>query len=806
MDGGATVAARRAQRGLTRGDLDGRALALLDAAFDRPSATREAWLRDQCGDDAVLAARCLALLNAGTGAEARLRTGTAGHGDIEAPLPARIGAYRITGLIGQGGMGAVYRGERAAGDFDHVVAIKLIRPGALSDVLVERFQRERQTLASLSHPNIARLFDGGETDGAPYIVMEHVDGVRLDTWLTAAPSLAARTSLFLQVCAAVGFAHQNLIIHRDLTPSNILVAADGVPKLIDFGIARPSAAAGAPVTRTPVAGLSLTPGFAAPERLAGLPATTLTDIYSLGVLLDRLLAGAGDDDTRAIVARATAAEPGDRYASVDALADDVRAWENNGVVAARRGGRRYAVGKFVRRHRVGVAASLAALLLILGALAATSWSYARAERARVAEGKRFEDLRSLAGYMIFDLEDQLARVVGNARARVSLVARAQTYLSALAASPGTSPAVRQEAARGFIALARVQGVPTQPNFGDNDRARANLKTAIGMLRPAAARDPAAAALLVEGLSHLAMISAHVDIDGKAAASTLRDAEAVLGAVPQAAQGSAWMAARSRLRKSQFELAVMDNDPPAMLRLADRLEAEIADWPPAERQSRAAATDRALAWHWRGMHGYFADQYVTGVAAHHRAEAMLTALDRAQPNDPEILNALAYNAYVGYGTASGDPALRADADHFLRTARDSVERLIGIEPNDRALRAFAGSISGMEAQSLSDAGRVTEALAVQRKVVASYRAAIGPKRKTATLNRLALANITLANIARKAGDRTLACTSIADARKGFVELAATSNLVGNVAAYRPMLEDGARRCDDGRALVTMTTTP
>ncbi|TRW17497.1 serine/threonine-protein kinase [Glacieibacterium frigidum] len=786
---------------MRKDDLDGRALALLDAAFDRPSATREAWLRDQCGDDEALTARCLALLHAGTGAEARLRTGTAGQGDVDAPLPDRIGAYRITGLIGQGGMGAVYRGERAAGDFDHVVAIKLIRPGALSDTLVERFQRERQTLARLSHPNIARLFDGGETDGTPYIVMEHVDGVRLDTWLVGAPPLAARTVLFLKVCAAVGFAHQNLIIHRDLTPSNILVDADGEPRLIDFGISRPP---DAPTARTPVAGLSLTPGFAAPERLAGLPATTLTDIYSLGVLFDRLLGGAGDDDTRAIVARASAAVPEDRYPSVDALADDVRAWASGGVVAARRGGRRYAVAKFVRRHRVGVAASLAALLLILGALAATSWSYARAERARVAEAKRFEELRSLAGYMIFDLDEQLARVVGNAAARVRLVGRAQTYLSALAASPGTSPAVREEAARGFITLARVQGVPTQPNFGDNDRARANLDTAIAMLRPAAPRDPAAAALLVEGLSHRAMISAHVDTDGKTTATMLEEAAKVLAAVPVPARDMAWMAARSRLRKSQFEAAVMDNKPAEMLRLAEQMEIEVGEWPPAERSSRAAAIDFATAQHFRGMHGYFADQYETGTAAHRRAEAMLTALDEAQPNDPMVLYLLAYNGYVGYGTASGSPALTADANHFLGTARASVDRLIRIEPNDRALRAFSGSIRNSEAQALSDAGRQAEAVAVQRRVIADYTAAIGPKRKSATLNRLLLAHITMGNIARKAGDRALACASVAAARAAMPELEATGSLVGNIAAFRPTLAANARACASGGALVPLTT--
>ncbi|WP_188946476.1 serine/threonine-protein kinase, partial [Polymorphobacter multimanifer] len=320
--------------------LDARALPLLDAALALPPDARDAFITDASGDDPALAARLRRLLAASD--DSRLRTGSAAATVADAPMPDRIGRYRITRLIGVGGMGAVYRGERDTGDFDHVVAIKLIRPGALSDVFIERFARERQTLARLSHPHIARLFDGGETPaGEPYIVMEFVDGIRLDEWLDSGPTTGARTTLFLDVCSAVGFAHQNLIIHRDLTPANILVDRNDNARLIDFGIARPPLAS--PPDRVPgVVARSLTPGFAAPERIAGDPATTLSDVYSLGVLLALMLpdtTGRGDADLAAIIARARAVDPQARYASVDALSADVRAWQRGDVVAARNGGR-----------------------------------------------------------------------------------------------------------------------------------------------------------------------------------------------------------------------------------------------------------------------------------------------------------------------------------------------------------------------------------------------------------------------------------------------------------------------------------
>jgi eukaryotic-like serine/threonine-protein kinase len=213
-----------------------------------------------------------------------------------APNPAptrigrRIGAYNVLEEIGHGGMGEVYRAGRADGQYEKQVAIKLVRGGYDSAAVLDRFRHERQILASLDHPNIARLLDGGTTDdGIPYLVMELIEGTRIDEYCDAHElNVNGRLQLFLQVCSAVQYAHQRLVIHRDIKPGNILVTKEGVPKLLDFGIAKildPSAGVEATIAGP------LTPEYASPEQIRGEPITTATDVYSLGVVVYQLLVG-----------------------------------------------------------------------------------------------------------------------------------------------------------------------------------------------------------------------------------------------------------------------------------------------------------------------------------------------------------------------------------------------------------------------------------------------------------------------------------------------------------------------------------
>jgi non-specific serine/threonine protein kinase/serine/threonine-protein kinase len=400
--------------------------ALLDELLDLPAESRPSVLDRQCPDDADVRAEVSSLLIAAGSVGEFLSTpamlATEPQTE-EIPPGTRIGAWRITNQIGRGGMGVVYEAERAEGDFRQRVAVKVLRQEAIAEL--PRFHSERQILARLEHPGVARLYEGGVTsDDRPYMVMEFVEGRPITEYcaFTRAP-LAERMRLFVQVCEAVACAHRNLIVHRDLKPANILVTAQGQIKLLDFGIAKLIDVDRPDLTQTAAA--PLTPLTAAPEQLLGLPITTATDIYALGLLLFALLtdtqpwlrAGGpiaqavrvildepapvpsrraaetsaapfpprllrGDFD--AIVAKAVRKEPQHRYATVEALKGDIDHASCGEPVAARSGARWYVFGRTLRRYRwvtVAVAAVLVALAVGLGAAA---WQARRAENERDA--------------------------------------------------------------------------------------------------------------------------------------------------------------------------------------------------------------------------------------------------------------------------------------------------------------------------------------------------------------------------------------------------------------------------------------
>ena len=429
--------------------------------FDRwqelsPAAQREELDRLEA-DDPQVHAKLLSLLDADAAAEAgRFLQGTAildaGPLPEAAPPPppiAKVGPWTLEKSIGAGGMGRVWLARRDDGLYDGLVAIKMLREAVADEFANERFAREGQILARLSHPNIARLLDAGTlADGQRYLVIEYVLGQRIDRHCDEMRlDINARIGLFLQVCAAVSHAHGNLVVHRDLKPANILVQDDGQVKLLDFGVAKLIERDGATAEPTPltlVAAAGLTPEYAAPEQIDGGPITTATDVYSLGLVLYRLLTGNrpyGEDaasparlardivdtearrpsqsingpwqgHTRAIAAsRATTPErlrrqlrgdldnilartlrkkPGERYPSVQALADDLENFLANRPVTAREDSLGYRVGKFVARHRVGVAATAALIVAIIGGVAGVLW------QARIAIEQRAEAERQAA--------------------------------------------------------------------------------------------------------------------------------------------------------------------------------------------------------------------------------------------------------------------------------------------------------------------------------------------------------------------------------------------------------------------------
>ncbi|HEV8242105.1 MAG TPA: serine/threonine-protein kinase [Thermoanaerobaculia bacterium] len=286
-----------------------RARVLFDVAGQLPARQRSAFLRNACAEEPELRREVESLLQSSEQAGEFLEAGALHEiswphpapipGSPQPPQPARIGAYEVVREIAHGGMGAVYLARRSDGAFSQEVAIKLVRPGVADEQLRRRFVGERQILAGLVHPYIARLYDGGTTeDGAPYFVMEHVVGEDI---LTACDrhtiSTADRLRLFEKVCEAVQYAHQHLVVHRDLKPANILVTADGTPKLLDFGIAKllqpeaPAEGNAEPPDLTVLGVLPMTPEYASPEQVRGEPITTASDVYSLGVILYELLSG-----------------------------------------------------------------------------------------------------------------------------------------------------------------------------------------------------------------------------------------------------------------------------------------------------------------------------------------------------------------------------------------------------------------------------------------------------------------------------------------------------------------------------------
>jgi len=429
-----------------------RADEIVQSALESWGGEQAALLDEACAGDALLRAEVESLLNYREQAKDFIETpafvygadwladGDGGPGSIGnvSSIGQRVGPYQLVREIGRGGMGVVYLAKRADGEFDQQVALKVVRRSFADSELARRFRRERQILASLNHPNIARLLDGGvSAEGEPFIVMEYVEGARIDDYCAAKNlSTSGRLRLFLGVCRGISYAHQNLVVHRDIKPSNILVTAEGVPKLLDFGIAKllDPTLGGGEHTRTEMR--AFTPEYASPEQISGEQITTASDVYSLGVLLRSLLAGsrrtadagrfsdalpsetpgaetiasrvaigtqgnAGKPETSVrkfagaelekIVAMAMHEDPARRYASAAQLEEDIQNYLDGRPVRAQKDSFTYRAGKFIGRNRIGVAAAAVVLLTLFGGVIATVWQARRAtaerDRARVEAAK-----------------------------------------------------------------------------------------------------------------------------------------------------------------------------------------------------------------------------------------------------------------------------------------------------------------------------------------------------------------------------------------------------------------------------------
>lgn len=431
---------------------------LFDEALELPADARDAFVRAQAaGDDAVIT-EVLRLLDEaeviGTTDNAWLTGAAQRPQKLLPPLAPgeRCGGWEIGSLLGRGGMGEVYLVERADGLYRQRAALKVLSLDSAAAAV--RFHTERRLLASLEHPGIARVLDGGNTaDGRPFMVMEYVDGEPVTRHAERhALSLEARLELMLRACDAVAHAHAHLVIHRDIKPSNLLATADGTVKLLDFGIARLLSADGADATRTVSA---LTPAYASPEQLTGRPISTATDLYSLAVILYQLLTGeppigkpgnsladiykavVSDDlplasrraatnpaapvpamrlagDLDAILAKALRREPAARYPTVQAFADDLRAFLDQSPVAARSGTGGYVLRRFIRRHAWQSAAATALVISLLGGLIGVSYYARAAATERDAALQQMQSRFVTTSALIRLMEARRARVQGQA--------------------------------------------------------------------------------------------------------------------------------------------------------------------------------------------------------------------------------------------------------------------------------------------------------------------------------------------------------------------------------------------------------
>lgn len=530
-----------------------------------PAARRKSFLSRACRSDAELEREIESLLASHENSEEFLKKNALEIGAQQifsetAPTtampPPNVGEYKIIQEIGRGGFGAVFLAERSAvaeDDFVQKVALKVIKRGMDTDEIVRRFRQERQVLASLNHPFITKLLDGGTTaDGLPYLVMEYVEGVPLDEFCDApSPALNERLELFRKICAAVQYAHQNLVVHRDLKPSNILITAEGVPKLLDFGVAKilSDESSGATKNATRI----FTPEYASPEQQKGEKITTATDVYSLGVLLSEIVYSSKNEaqsssksissfrflpvpswfkfqsseregqtgfdrerqktknkrrttaspfalgrlshakDLEKIIQMATRTEAARRYASAGDLAEDIRRFQRGFPIAAQRDSFFYRAEKFVRRHKLGFAAAAIAIISLVSGFSVAVWQARVAGIERKKAERRYADVRALTNSFLFEFHDAIRDTAGTYEARRLVVAKALEYLKKLEADAAADAAAGENddvaLLRELSAAYNRVGDAQSNSLKENESALESFQTAAAIDRRILRLDP-----------------------------------------------------------------------------------------------------------------------------------------------------------------------------------------------------------------------------------------------------------------------------------------------------------------------------
>jgi eukaryotic-like serine/threonine-protein kinase len=679
---------------------------------------RLSYVAKVCGDDAALRRNVERLLWGHERASSFLETPPSIPPD---PAPENemigraIGAYVVRSHLGSGGMGTVYLAERADDAFEHHVAIKFVGSSVQSPVLLQRFKDERRILASLDHPNIARLIDGGTTaDGIPYVVMEYVQGAPIDRHCRdRGLAIRDRIELFRQVCAAVSYAHQRLVVHRDIKAGNILVSPTGSPKLLDFGIAKlldPSLGPDAPQV-TLLGALSLE--SASPEQVRGDAITVTSDVYALGALLYRLLTDQGpygdtpattaewqraicdvmpvapgevvrtrkvsdaiprkpriDRDLDVITLNALRKEPDRRYSSVVELSDDLGRYLAGKPVHAAPDSTTYRAGKFLRRHAVAAALAATVAVTIIGGAAVAFWEAGVATKERARAERRFEDVRRLANSFLFEFHDTIAELPGSLAARQLVVKRAEEYLDDLAQEADGEVSLQRDLATAYERLATILGGGGVSSLGDLKGAGAHYRHALAIREKLKDR-PDADAADSEALAQLRVQLARYNV--------------LTGDLSQAERDA--------------------TDAVFLLKNAN-----------AEASTRTRAGQLATAFHQLGFVQARRDEDSAALQSFEQAMGLARGQVAAEPTNALELARLARIA-SDYGEQLRLAGKSKDALDVLREGQRTIEALLLTEPLNVRYRQTLMSLLSQQADPLGDVGDLRGSVDVSTRAVA-----------------------------------------------------------------------------------------
>jgi eukaryotic-like serine/threonine-protein kinase len=772
-------------------------------ALEASEEARTAVLDVNCGDRNDLRAEVESLLDAhGRGADFitpitfggdRSELSSSWHAEDLAGT--RVGAFRLLERVGSGGMGEVYRAERVEGEFTQRVAVKLMGTRFYGSEAARRFRAERQILASLQHPNIVGLVDGGVTgSGQPFIVMEYVDGLTVTDYCRRhAVALEGRLRLFLQVTSAAAYAHRRLVVHRDFKPGNVLVTGDGIVKVLDFGVAKLLESQEAPAAATVSLLGPMTPDYASPEQLRGLPVTTACDVYTLGVLLYELVAGRRPYDTKnktiddvrsividreppppsaarepgslrsarrltadldAIVLKAMAKDPERRYSSAGAFGEDVTRLLEGQPVAARKRSFVYLARKTLVRYRTVFSVAAILLVLLVAALGGAVWQTRLAMRERERAVRRFNEMHELATALVFRVHDDVASLVGSTPVRRTIIAEGLRLLERLEQDAAGDRLLQLQIANAYLKFGHVQGRPTAANLGDREGAIRSYRRA---------RDLSAPFVTGEGAEWNAVWSwAEATL---ALAAVLPPEEAQTAAAEVLASARSWQSrepdssrTKELLARAHFWSATLAESPaslPHWLETARLFEAVLAE----DSNDLAKIRNVGLAAKYLATYYEEAGDLDKALEHYQRAASLDERRLQAKPNDPAAQLDLA----LDIGGVANIHMKRKDHAAAIETFKRSLEireRLAAADPKNvyaQARVAYAhtklATVYGRMKQL--EAGR-THA----RRAITIYEPLAGVS--IAERHGQMIAMRTLAEIESDAGRRQLACATY---RKG-----------------------------------------